>query len=68
MSRSAAKFWKRARENLVNFPECPLDMSEPAYANLMFSPHCHVSAHFCFLTVVTHGMVVCLSSAFMPES
>ena len=36
-------YWKRTRENVEELPACPNDLSEPAYANLMFSAHCHVS-------------------------
>lgn len=43
MNRSMAVYWKRARENVEELPACPDDLSEPAYANLMFSVHCHVS-------------------------
>jgi hypothetical protein len=42
MHRSAAFVWKAARMNVINFPECPVDMSEPAYASLAFDTHCHV--------------------------
>ncbi|CAL1694143.1 unnamed protein product [Somion occarium] len=42
MRRSAASFWRAARQNVEgDFPECPSFMSEPAYANLCFSSHCH---------------------------
>ena len=42
MSRSSAPFWKAARQQL-ELPECPPHLSEPAYANLVFFFHCHVS-------------------------
>ncbi|KAI0723984.1 hypothetical protein C8T65DRAFT_628118 [Cerioporus squamosus] len=41
MSRSAVTVWKHARENVPGLPDCPSDLSEPAYANLLFDPHCH---------------------------
>ncbi|KAI0646993.1 hypothetical protein C8Q79DRAFT_1009145 [Trametes meyenii] len=41
MSRTSAPFWKSARRNVDDLPECPSSLSEPAYANLMFFPHCH---------------------------
>lgn len=41
MNRAMASYWKRARENVDALPPCPADMSEPAYANLMFTDHCH---------------------------
>ena len=42
MSRSSAPFWRAARQQL-ELPECPPHLSEPAYANLVFFFHCHVS-------------------------
>ncbi len=42
-SRSSAPFWKAARKNVEGLPDCPQYLSEPAYANLMFFAHCHVS-------------------------
>jgi hypothetical protein len=43
MSRSAITIWKSA---FTFEPELPVppDMSEPEWANLIFSPHCHASA------------------------
>ncbi|KAF7347546.1 hypothetical protein MVEN_01511000 [Mycena venus] len=41
MHRSAICVWKAARGNVPGFPDPPSDMSEPAYANLAFSRHCH---------------------------
>lgn len=43
MKRSSAMIWKVSQLNVEEFPPCPADMSEPAYANLMFDAHCHVS-------------------------
>jgi hypothetical protein len=36
-------FWRVSRLNIPMLPPCPEDISEPAYANLMFFAHCHVS-------------------------
>ncbi|KAI0744136.1 hypothetical protein C8Q80DRAFT_881284 [Daedaleopsis nitida] len=41
MSRNSASFWKAARQQVAGLPECPPYLSEPAYANLVFSTHCH---------------------------
>ncbi|KAI0698361.1 hypothetical protein BC835DRAFT_1334872 [Cytidiella melzeri] len=41
MSRNTLPFWKAARLNTEKLPPCPSDLSEPAYANLMFDAHCH---------------------------
>lgn len=43
MSRKAASFWQKSRKLIEDLPEIPEGLSEPAYANLMFSNHCHVS-------------------------
>lgn len=43
MSRTSAQFWKAARRNVDGLPDCPPDLNEPAYANLCFDAHCHVS-------------------------
>jgi len=45
MSRSSVSVWKQALENVTGLPACPEDMSEPQYANLVFSKHCYVG--FC---------------------
>ncbi|TEB31414.1 hypothetical protein FA13DRAFT_1709803 [Coprinellus micaceus] len=41
MSASSAVFWKQARQNDEHLPPCPPDLSEPAYAHLLFSDLCH---------------------------
>ncbi|KAI1786180.1 hypothetical protein LXA43DRAFT_898457 [Ganoderma leucocontextum] len=41
MSRTAGTFWKVARQQVEGLPECPEHLSEPAYANLVFSSHCY---------------------------
>lgn len=48
LARSAERFWKAAMENSLaeGLPACPEWLSEPAYANLMYSPHCHVRGFF----------------------
>ncbi|KAF8996628.1 hypothetical protein BDQ17DRAFT_1329850 [Cyathus striatus] len=40
LERSAVGVWKQARGNLVNFPKCPKDMSEQAFACLILESHC----------------------------
>lgn len=45
MHRSSAHVWRAARLNVEDLPPCPEDMSEPAYANLLFRTDCHVSVH-----------------------
>ncbi|CAL1707751.1 unnamed protein product [Somion occarium] len=41
VDRTAARFWRAARENIKGLPDCPSFLSEPAYANLCFDAHCH---------------------------
>ncbi|KAI0768946.1 hypothetical protein BC629DRAFT_808024 [Irpex lacteus] len=41
MSRSSQSMWKSACANVPGLPPCPSDLSEPAYANLVFDAHCH---------------------------
>ncbi|KAK7695356.1 hypothetical protein QCA50_002548 [Cerrena zonata] len=44
LAPGARRFWKEAMKNsqAEGLPECPKWLSEPAYANLMYSPYCHV--------------------------
>lgn len=51
LARSALPLWRTARENAVGLPPCPPHLSEPAYANLAFSSHCHVCHPFLFLFI-----------------
>lgn len=55
MSRAEAeKLWIAARERTVGLPPRPTFLSEPAYANLLFSAHCHVRfMHICSKTALT---------------
>ncbi|KAH9920083.1 uncharacterized protein B0H18DRAFT_1122178 [Fomitopsis serialis] len=41
MTRSSATLWKISRRLVDGLPDCPVHLSEPAYANLIFSPYCH---------------------------
>ncbi|GBE82505.1 hypothetical protein SCP_0408890 [Sparassis crispa] len=41
LKRSTAFIWKTTRKQIDGLPDCPPFMSEPAYANLCFSTHCH---------------------------
>ncbi|KAG2756818.1 hypothetical protein P692DRAFT_20713409, partial [Suillus brevipes Sb2] len=40
--RSSAFIWRAGRRQIANFPDCPADLSEPQYANLVFYPHFQV--------------------------
>lgn len=41
MSKHSCGAWRVAREN-VGLPKCPQELSEPEYANLVFSTECQV--------------------------
>lgn len=41
MKRRNASLWKTARAN-VGLPDCPEDVPEPLYVNLVFCAYCHV--------------------------
>ncbi|KAI0705063.1 hypothetical protein C8T65DRAFT_809895, partial [Cerioporus squamosus] len=41
MRRSSASFWATSRKQIQELPEIPENLSEPAYANLLFYNHCH---------------------------
>jgi hypothetical protein len=43
MRKSSAFVWKAALGQVEGLPDCPPDLSEPQYTNLVFYPHCHVS-------------------------
>ncbi|TFK92315.1 hypothetical protein K466DRAFT_595360 [Polyporus arcularius HHB13444] len=64
MTRSALTIWKRASENLADFPDCPGGLTEPAYVNLMFSPHCHFCIKARVLKVMWACRVRCCKSCF----
>ncbi|KZT09619.1 uncharacterized protein LAESUDRAFT_646055 [Laetiporus sulphureus 93-53] len=50
MSRSSISLWKGARELVGRLPDCPSDLSEPQYANLLFDQHCHVRFNLSWLS------------------
>lgn len=45
MHKSSVFLWKAARANVPGLPDCPPDLSEPQWANLVFDPHCHFCIH-----------------------
>ncbi|KAI8989719.1 hypothetical protein BD414DRAFT_459791 [Trametes punicea] len=59
MQRSAITIWRNARQNVEDLPDCPPDLSEPAYANLLFDQHCH----FCIKARVMTALWTCRSRA-----
>ena len=44
MDKPSAFVWKIARNQVepAGLPDCPDDLTEPEYANLVFYAHCHV--------------------------
>lgn len=42
MSKSSAFVWKTARLQVNGLPDCPADLTEPEYANLVFCARCYV--------------------------
>lgn len=50
MARSSTSIWKHARSQFDDLPDCPDDLSEPRYAELLFGKACTVSLIFIFFT------------------
>ena len=48
MIRSSTSIWKHARSQFDDLPDCPDDLSEPQYAELLFGKACTVSLGFHF--------------------
>ena len=42
LSVSSKAVWKSTRKQIASLPDCPPDISEPQYADLMFESYCHV--------------------------
>ena len=42
MDKSSAFVWKTARRQVNGLPDCPVDLTEPEYVNLLFCARCHV--------------------------
>jgi hypothetical protein len=43
MRCSSISIWKKALANTPGLPECPNELTEPQYVNLVYDKHCHVS-------------------------
>ncbi|KAI9568846.1 hypothetical protein HD554DRAFT_678596 [Boletus coccyginus] len=41
MDKSSTFVWKTARSQVKSLPDCPADLTEPEYANLIFYARCH---------------------------
>jgi hypothetical protein len=46
MKRSSISIWKHARSQFDDLPDCPDDLSEPQYAELLFGKACTVGFFF----------------------
>ncbi|KAI0362438.1 hypothetical protein OH77DRAFT_1416699 [Trametes cingulata] len=70
MHRSAITIWRNARQNVEDLPDCPPDLTEPAYANLLFDHHCHFCVRARVMTVLWTSRVrackPCLKEHFTP--
>lgn len=42
MNRASAFLWRMVFKNVDGLPERPEFLNEPAYANVLYSKHCHV--------------------------
>jgi len=42
MDKASTFVWRTARRQVEELPDCPADMTEPEYANLLFYARCHV--------------------------
>jgi len=42
MKKNSIAVWRRARANLAGLPECPDDLTEPQYTELVFGRTCFV--------------------------
>ncbi|KAH8106823.1 hypothetical protein BXZ70DRAFT_252257 [Cristinia sonorae] len=55
MHPSARPIWQAARESVEDLPDLPADLSEPAYAHLVFDTYCD----FCLTSRVPKPMWMC---------
>ncbi|KAI0072229.1 hypothetical protein K474DRAFT_1605514 [Panus rudis PR-1116 ss-1] len=54
MSKHSAGDWLAARRNVPEMPNIPENISEPAFANLLFDSHCHVRVFGIFECLRSH--------------
>ena len=55
MTKNATSIWKASRERL-GAPDCPLNMSEPQWAVLLFGKVCQVRRFHGFVAIIALGM------------
>jgi hypothetical protein len=64
MNRSAITVWKKSFQYVEGLPAPPEGMSEPAWANLAFDPHCHVCHSYSLRISFEHKMLDLFFSAY----
>ena len=66
MHKSSAFLWKTTLRQVEGLPECPADLAEPEYTNLVFYNRCHVStaSSDCSRPDVCHRAAVNLRKLF----
>lgn len=52
MNRASAFLWRMAFKNVDGLPERPEFLNEPAYANVLYSKHCHNCLKVCTESIV----------------
>ncbi|KAJ3526980.1 hypothetical protein NMY22_g9953 [Coprinellus aureogranulatus] len=58
LHKSSVSTWRASFDDVPTLPECPPEMSEPAWANLAFSPQCHFCNATGPLPVAFHSLQV----------
>lgn len=60
MHKSSVFLWKNALRQVEDLPDCPVDLTEPEYTNLVFCNRCHVGTDSldCSQPEVWHRVVV----------
>ncbi|KAL0947640.1 hypothetical protein HGRIS_013728 [Hohenbuehelia grisea] len=70
MRRSATTIWRSACASIDDLPDCPSDMSIPAFVNLLFDTHCYDCGHGRASQVIwayrKRFCKVCFSNSVLP--
>ncbi|EJF66113.1 hypothetical protein DICSQDRAFT_152111 [Dichomitus squalens LYAD-421 SS1] len=62
LSRSSITIWRESLASVPGLPECPPDLTEPSYTNLLFDPHCHFCVKARVMTVMWACRLRCCKS------
>lgn len=57
MSKNSALIWKASRTSM-ELPDCPSDLSEPQYADLLFAKGCYVRRTLLLAQYVSHSSLI----------